>query len=580
MRSEKAVQRTQVANLKCEEMNMDARWRMRYLILGIGFFFSLNPAQASDAASPTSTEMSKNAGETAAPSSNGPGSQLAALKAQLTEQQSQILEQQRQIDELRRLVLHAAQQSAATGALPDFNPLNSTEHEISSRSGPLGEVASVVPIIPAGKAQATALTPPQSKDAVSVQDLANKTEGLLKGLNGFKFSGDFRFRADGTFRSGNSVAAPAQNVRARYRFRFNVDKEIHAMVAAHLQLSTGPLNNAITMDQDFNTIAKNPFNISEATIDFHPSKNFSLRGGRMEEAFADNMRYMWDDDVRFDGFSQITRIPLAQNALGFKSFEIRGGVYFQASPNVQVLAAGSPYVAAGFTPGQKVRDAMLYHPGFILKGELGSKWDHSLTADMQVYHNANLIQVASTTTGFPLYVNGALGITLSGPLTGGGTATTTAGGPAYAARHFQIAHVSYRLQRKGIKVGDREMPFWLDLQGSENVGTSMQRNGYMASANFGQVRKLGDFRFLYQYGYKEANAFISQFTDDDLGSGSGVNIRVHAIRFDLGIAKFLQWQNLFFIQNEISGNMTNFFVPLQHGAAPTYRYLGQLAFSF
>jgi hypothetical protein len=289
---------------------------------------------------------------------------------------------------------------------------------------------------------------------------------------------------------------------------------------------------------------------------------------------------LWDDDVRFEGFSAITRIPLPQNALGFQSFELRGGVYFLASPNIQILPANSPLVAAGFDPGQKVRDAMLYHPGFIVKAALGSKWDYSISADMQIYHNANLIQVASTAAGFPVYVNGALGITLSGPLTGTGTATTTPGGPAYAANHFQIARVAYRIQRKGIKVGDREMPLWFDLQGSKNTGTGAQRYGYMASANVGQVKRFGDVRLLYQYGYKEANSLISQFTDDDLGSGSGVNIRVHAVRFDLGITRFLQWQNLLFIQNEISNNSTNFFVPLPRGAETTYRYLGQLAFSF
>ena len=75
---------------------------------------------------------------------------------------------------------------------------------------------------------------------------------------------------------------------------------------------------------------------------------------------------------------------------------------------------------------------------------------------------------------------------------------------------------------------------------------------------------------------------ISQFTDDDLGTGSGVNIAVHAIRFDLGLTRFLQWQNLFFIQNARRGNNPGefFFVPLRRGANTTYRYLGQLAFTF
>ena len=56
----------------------------------------------------------------------------------------------------------------------------------------------------------------------------------------------------------------------------------------------------------------------------------------------------------------------------------------------------------------------------------------------------------------------------------------------------------------------------------------------------------------------------------------------HAIRFDLGLSRSLQWQNLLFLQNERRPNnpAQNFFVPVQRGANLTYRYLGQLSFSF
>ena len=81
---------------------------------------------------------------------------------------------------------------------------------------------------------------------------------------------------------------------------------------------------------------------------------------------------------------------------------------------------------------------------------------------------------------------------------------------------------------------------------------------------------------------KDANSIISQFTDDDLGTGSTVNFATHGIRFDLGLTRFLQWQNLVFIQNAREGNnpAQQFFVPVPRGANTTYRYLGQLAFTF
>jgi len=75
---------------------------------------------------------------------------------------------------------------------------------------------------------------------------------------------------------------------------------------------------------------------------------------------------------------------------------------------------------------------------------------------------------------------------------------------------------------------------------------------------------------------------ISQFTDDDLGTGAGVNLAVHALRFDLGLTRFLQWQTLVFLQHErrASNPSEQFFVPLGRGANETVRYLGQLAFTF
>src|SRR5262249_51180970 len=156
-------------------------------------------------------------------------------------------------------------------------------------------------------------------------------------LGGFKFSGDFRYRLDGQFRAGNSVAPPLQNVRSRYRLRFNADKDVNSALKFHMQLSTGPYNVGTTNDQDMAaTIVKHSFSVAEAYMDFHPSKRLSLRGGRMEEAFADYARFLWDDDVRFNGFQQILNIPFDSAPAGIKSLEIRSGEYILSNPNVTV----------------------------------------------------------------------------------------------------------------------------------------------------------------------------------------------------------------------------------------------------
>jgi hypothetical protein len=54
------------------------------------------------------------------------------------------------------------------------------------------------------------------------------------------------------------------------------------------------------------------------------------------------------------------------------------------------------------------------------------------------------------------------------------------------------------------------------------------------------------------------------------------------IRLDLGLNKYMAWQNLLFIQNELAGDdpTRNFYVNLQRGTSTQYRYQSQLQFTF
>ena len=441
--------------------------------------------------------------------------------------------------------------------------------------------AALKPPVSSGAAPSPTANAYAQPQTPSQEELTKRVETVSTNLGGFKLSGDFRLRADVQARSGNAIASPLQNIRGRYRLRFNVDKDIDPKFRFHLQLSTGPYNNQITNDQDFAGMAvKHAFSIAEAYVDYHPTPRVSLRGGRMEEVFADNMRFIWDDDVRFNGFQQNATIPLGSKVV--KTVELRAAEYFLSNPNVPILAAGSPFVAAGYQPGQKVRDANLFHPGVVVAGDLGERWTHQATADIQLYRNQNQILLATSAAGFPVVVNNSIGLALSGPVPTLGNATTTPGGAMYSAGRYQIARVAYRISNRGIKIGNRDMPFYFDFQTLRNVGTHQLRDAMMASFNFGTVRQLGDMRFLYQYSIKDANSLVAQFTDDDLGTGATTNIGVHALRFDLGLTRTLQWQNLFFIQNARRANdpSQRLFVPVQRGANTTYRYLGQLAFTF
>jgi len=483
---------------------------------------------------------------------------------EITKLNVRIEAQQVEIDRLRRTL---EEQGAMLARIVGSGSNGMTPPAAAIRPAP-EETGSAIP----AAAPQTPAAPAQTDSKLDA--LSKAVDTINANLRGFRFSGDFRYRLDMQLRSSNEFAGPLQNIRGRYRLRLNFDKDVAPGLSAHAQLSTGPYNVPTTNDQDFAALgAKHPFSVAEGWMKYS-RKSFSVRGGRMEEVFADNSRFLWDDDIRLNGFDARYTASLPSSA----SLEFRLGAYILTNPNTLVVP-GSPYQAIGYQVGQKVRDAMLFHPGFVLRARQ-SGWAHQWYGDFLWYRHPEQIQLASTANGAPVLAGNALGLTLSGPLAASGNALAAPGSALLAARHWQIAHGGWRSDFGDFKLGKTSMPFWVDFQGALNTGTGSDRAALMASVNLGNTRKFGDVRFLYQFAYKQANALISQFTDDDLGTGTGVNIRVHAIRFDLGLTRFLAWQNLLFVQDPIEGNRPGFFVTLPKGANTTFRYLGQLAFSF
>ena len=416
-----------------------------------------------------------------------------------------------------------------------------------------------------------------------------KVEDQVQKVGPFRFSGDFRLRADGIFRTASKAPDPplahTQNVRARYRLRLNFDTDLYPTLSFHGQLATGPINNALTLDQDFSaTTVRHPFFLSEVWIDYHPRKSVQLQGGRVQEIFADNSRFLFDDDIRFNGFNEKYIWALKKKPLDLSSIEFRAGQYILTNPNVAVIAPNSPLAHAGQIVGTTGRSANLFHQGVLFNQQFNKKWSSQFGGDLQSYRNPNQIALASTTEGLVLLIQPGIGIALSGPLTGTGTATIpTSGGAMYTARSFQIARATYRLNYAGFEHGGHAFPVSFNFQFARNVGIGLnERDSLLAAVQVGKITKRGDTAFLYVYSTKGANSLISQVTDDDLGTGTGVNLRTNHFRFEYGLARKVTFQSLLFIQSQLrnSGDFPNFFVPLGAFAPRTYRLQQQIVFSF
>src|SRR5258706_4099591 len=245
---------------------------------------------------------------------------------------------------------------------------------------------------------------PSTSQTPSLEDRVKKVEGRMLAIGGLRFSGDFRLRFDGIFRkadptppAGFAALTHQQNARMRYRVRLNLDTDIDSRLSFHGQLSTGQVNNPLTGDQDFGeTTAHHPFFISEAWIDFHPNKATQFQAGRVQEIFADNSRFLFDDDIRFNGFNEKYNLTFKRNSLKISSLEFRAGQYIFSNPNVAIVTAGSPLAQAGALLGSTGRSSNLFHQGVLMNQKFNDRWSSQFGGEVPLYCHPNQIQLAST----------------------------------------------------------------------------------------------------------------------------------------------------------------------------------------
>src|SRR4030095_11576370 len=420
---------------------------------------------------------------------------------------SELEKQNAKLDQLQKTI---AEQQAALQALLEKLSVNKTENV------PAGNQVAASPASIPGTASSAPAAQAQPQTPTVEQRLA-KVEGQALKIGPLKVSGDFRLRWDGIFRSATEPGDPpvthVQNARARYRFRINFDTDIYPTLSFHSQLATGPINNPLTLDQDFTAItARHHLFISDAWVDSHPVKELKLQAGRVVEVFADNSRFLFDDDIRFNGFNEKFVLPFSKG--GNTNLELRAGQYFFSVPNVAVITPGSPLATAGAEIGTIGRSSNLFHQGLLFNLKVGEHWTHQFGGDVQVFREPNQIQLASTANGVVFIVQPGLGLALSGPMSGTGNATTTPSGAIYTAEDFHVARLTYRLNHTGFKVGEHSYPISFNLQGARNFGTDAnERDAMLAALQVGRVTKRGDMSFLYVLSIKGANSIISQLTD-------------------------------------------------------------------
>src|SRR5262245_4256034 len=302
-------------------MNFVRRFSTRYLPLSlVALVLLLATAQAQNVSESTQQKPVLSGGAAS-------NDQIEQLKSKVDQLMLLIERQQRALAEMEKRLNGVEAKPQASSPVPASLKLGATE-EPALRN----EASTVV----SSEAQ------PQS-----LEDRVKKVEDQVLKVGPLRFSGDFRLRLDAILRKPTEPPerplAHVQNVRLRYRVRLNVDTDITPTLSFRGQLATGPINNPLTLDQDFtSTVAHHPIFINEAWIDYHPRKSVQLQGGRVTEIFADNSRFLFDDDLRFNGFNE--KLILGH---GSANIELRAGQYWFSNPNVAVVIPGSPFASAG-----------------------------------------------------------------------------------------------------------------------------------------------------------------------------------------------------------------------------------------
>src|SRR5262249_37235523 len=130
----------------------------------------------------------------------------------------------------------------------------------------------------------------------------------------------------------------------------------------------------------------------EAYIDFRPTSNLTLRAGRTAELYADNRQFIYDDDIRFNGFHETYRWAGKKGGL---FVQLAAAQYILTDPNVTVLVSTSPYVTAGYKVGQRVPSSNLFDQGITVGSNITKKWSHTETFNFFAVREPNQIQLAS-----------------------------------------------------------------------------------------------------------------------------------------------------------------------------------------
>lgn len=415
--------------------------------------------------------------------------------------------------------------------------------------------------------------------------LKQKTETLereqstLRNLIGrVRFGGSFRIRFDQITRhSGPGLADAINNTRGRLRARLDMHIPINEKLDVDGQLATGSPNDPISDDMDFTAFGfKNPFFLSRMYVTYKPIGWLRLRGGRIPEIFGEGSQFVFDPDLNFGGTSQEAHWDFAKHTGGrVTAFQLRAAQYILNHAN-RNGARDSLLFGEGtrveLAPGGKLRLGVLFNFFSVRRPDAIAVAQQNFAAAARTGPFGNdFFGPAFRALGLATPVLG---------FTGNRVILARAGDPSsaqFVASGFNTGELGVTLDHPGF-ASHPHLAFGMQARAARNFSSSAFRDAAYFRGYLGRFDQPRDWRFSYTYARKQPDAFLAPFSDSDLGTISGTNIRTHLLEVDYKLSARLAYQNLFyFIEpfTTLSGLAVN--TPAQKR---TFRLQSQMLFTF
>jgi len=347
-------------------------------------------------------------------------------------------------------------------------------------------------------------------------------------LDGVKFSGDLRLRADNI--SSEDYAKTSDRLRFRYRLRLGMEFQYQEWATVNLRLASGD-GDPVSTNQSFtDTFKKKPITIDTISVTLQPPgwKWIKVIGGKMEnpiwqpslnspmiydldvtpEGVAEVLQYTFGANSQYRLFGQFGQFMLdeisSNNSRDPLMFDMQGGIEMgfggelPKKPKLKVTAAGGFMLThnianTGYTPFSDSPNKG--------NGNGSGSYTNSPLADFNVVYGRGEIACLITDKKF-------------------------LGTPAVLTLCGEVD--------KNIK-GAYET-----LVGSSQTVDPDQTLGWTIQLGFGQAKKKGEWQVAYQYKHQEADSTFDALADSDWGAG-GIDRKGHCIK---GAYNFQDWWQL------------------------------------